>query len=99
MSTTPIRLSFQDGCAVRFGFPTPPSFGLSVPVVPAFGFDVGTVVYAPVDDYTGTYEAGALFHEQIFETKNKLMKDDFTVHAVNYTEAPNEYGTTVTIGG
>lgn len=49
--------------------------------------------------YTGAYEADALFREQVFDTKYKKMTDDFTVHAINYTEAPNAYGTTVTIGG
>ena len=49
--------------------------------------------------YNGPYEADALFSEQTFETSHKVMMDDFTVHAINYTEAPNNYGTTVTIGG
>lgn len=49
--------------------------------------------------YEGEYEARALFSEQVFPTEEKRMLHDFTVHAINYTEAPNEYGTTVTIGG
>ena len=49
--------------------------------------------------YDGSYEADALFSEQVFATKNKSMTDDFTVHAINSTEAPNDYGVTVTIGG
>ena len=49
--------------------------------------------------YTGEYEAKALFTEQVFPTATKTMRDDFTVKAINYTEAPNEYGTTLTIGG
>lgn len=49
--------------------------------------------------YEGAYEADALFREQLFPTANKRMLQDFAVHAINYTEAPNEYGTTVTIGG
>lgn len=54
-------------------------------------------VSAPV--YRGAYEADALFSEQLFNTKNKRMVDDFTVHAINYTEAPNDSGVTLTIGG
>ena len=49
--------------------------------------------------YQGAYEASALFSEQVFPTALKTMSRDFTVHAINYTEAPNEYGTTLTIGG
>lgn len=49
--------------------------------------------------YDGSYEADALFEAQVFPTKRRVMADDFTVRAINYTEAPNDYGTTVTIGG
>lgn len=49
--------------------------------------------------YRGAYEADALFSEQLFPTSNKRMLQDFAVHAINYTEAPNDFGTTVTIGG
>ena len=49
--------------------------------------------------YDGPYEASALFTAQSFGTADKLMRKDFAVRAINYTEAPNEYGTTVTIGG
>ena len=49
--------------------------------------------------YSGAYEANALFREQVFQTNERVMQDDYTVHAINYTEAPNDYGTTVTIGG
>ena len=50
-------------------------------------------------DYGGPYEADALFSDQVFATSERVMRSDFTVHAINYTEAPNQYGTTVTIGG
>lgn len=64
----------------------------------------GTDEYVPtrrtdIEEYAGPYEAFALFSNQVFGTAEKVMRDDFTVHAINYTEAPNEYGTTVTIGG
>ena len=49
--------------------------------------------------YTGAYEADALFREQVFPTALKTMRQDFLVHAINYTEAPNDSGVTVTIGG
>lgn len=60
------------------------------------GADIYSVETQP---YEGAYEADALFSQQVFLTKNKRMVDNFTVNAINYTEAPNEYGTTVTIGG
>ena len=59
----------------------------------------GTVQVSNMKPYTGSYEADALFVEQVFHTKSRSMTDDFTVHAINYTEAPNDWGTTVTIGG
>lgn len=57
------------------------------------------VVSGDVQPYRGPYEADALFSEQVFATQAKLMTADFAVHAINYTEAPNESGVTVTIGG
>ena len=57
------------------------------------------IISVQTPPYEGAYEADALFREQLFPTANKRMLQDFTVHAINYTEAPNEYGTTVTIGG
>lgn len=61
---------------------------------------IGSVIYSTeTQPYEGAYEADALFREQLFPTANKRMLQDFAVHAINYTEAPNEYGTTVTIGG
>ena len=49
--------------------------------------------------YGGPYAADALFRNQVFATNEKLMRDDFTVRAINYTEAQNATGITVTIGG
>lgn len=57
------------------------------------------VVTADAEEYEGPYEADALFREQTFATQAKLMVRDFSVHAINYTEAPNDSGVTVTIGG
>ena len=64
-----------------------------------YGVDVETGVIVGGIPYTGSYEAGARFSEQVFPTRTKTMADDFTVHAINYTEAPNESGITLTIGG
>ena len=57
--------------------------------------------YVPiVPDYTGAYEADALFSRQTFPTADKRMRSDFTVNAINYTEADNPSGgKTLTIGG
>lgn len=66
----------------------------------AAALSIGGEIYSvETQPYEGAYEADALFSQQVFLTKNKRMVDDFTVNAINYTEAPNEYGTTVTIGG
>lgn len=59
----------------------------------------GSVNVSSITPYTGAYEADAMFTEQVFPTMSKRMTDDFTVHAINYTEAPNDSGITVTIGG
>lgn len=50
-------------------------------------------------EYEGAYEVDARFYEQVIPTANKLLRDDMTFHAINYTEAPNDTGITVTIGG
>lgn len=64
------------------------------------GLTIGGEIYGmSTPPYEGAYEADALFSEQVFPTRDKRMTDDFTVHAINYTEAPNDYGITVTIGG
>lgn len=66
----------------------------------AAALSIGGEIYSvETPPYEGAYEADALFREQLFPTANKRMLQDFAVHAINYTEAPNEYGTTVTIGG
>ena len=96
MNTTPINLTMEDGTYVEFEFQQDTGFYFSFPEQPTFEFEVGAHVYP---DYTGDYEADALFSEQVFQTKSMLMSDDFTVHAINYTEAPNDSGITVTIGG
>lgn len=77
MSTTPIRLYFQDGCAVRFAFAS----------APTLDFDVGTVVYGTADDYTGAYEATPTQSTQTFATEGKRMVHDFVVNPI-----PHNYG-------
>lgn len=61
--------------------------------------DIGAKLFDRSDFYSGSYAADALFHEQTFPTASKIMSRDFKVHAINYTEAPNSSGVTVTIGG
>lgn len=61
--------------------------------------DVVTGVIVGGIPYSGEYEADARFSEQVFPTRMRTMADDFTVRAINYTEAPNDSGITVTIGG
>ena len=63
------------------------------------GVATGVLVGGGGIPYEGSYEADARFTEQVFPTKQKSMRDDFTVHAINYTEARNDSGITVTIGG
>lgn len=57
------------------------------------------VVTSDADEYQGPYVADALFSAQTFATAAKYMTRDFRVNAINYTEAPNDSGITVTIGG
>lgn len=57
----------------------------------------GDAVMPPT--YLGPYEADARFDDQTFATGMRYMAKDFTVNAINYTEAPNDSGITVTIGG
>ena len=66
------------------------------------GWEVGEYIRArdsEYPDYAGPYTADARFSDQTFATNAKVMRDDFTVRAINYTEAPNDCGVTVTIGG
>lgn len=49
--------------------------------------------------YSGEYEAIPQPRKQVFETKNCLMRYDFTVDEIRLHEAPNQHGTTITIGG
>ena len=66
----------------------------------AASLHIGADIYSvETQPYEGAYEADALFREQLFQTANKRMLQDFAVHAINYTEAPNDSGVTVTIGG
>lgn len=66
---------------------------------PSYSVGVASGLLSGGTPYTGEYEARALFEQQVFPTRSKTMADDFTVHAINYTEAPNGSGITLTIGG
>lgn len=53
-----------------------------------------------IETYTGEYEATPKDTPQVMATKNKLLKEDFTVNEILYFEVTNTAnGTTVTIGG
>ena len=47
--------------------------------------------------YEGPYVATPKVQSQNFETKNKVMIDDFMVEEIPYDETSNEYGTTCVI--
>lgn len=87
-------------CRVALHVAEPDGASLHVGGDDSESLHIGGEIYSvETPPYEGAYEANALFSEQLFMTKNKRMVDNFTVNAINYTEAPNEYGTTVTIGG
>ena len=102
---SPASVSGRVGAASVAGEVRPVSMGGAITAAEIAGTVAGaaltgTVALASdVADYPGPYEASALFAAQSFGTAGKLMRKDFAVRAINYTEAPNEYGTTVTIGG
>jgi len=48
--------------------------------------------------YDGRYVVNPRKVPQDLETKNKSMRDDVTVNAINYSETANPYGETVVIG-
>ena len=103
MSTTPISLVIDWGPSITMAVDDAPvPLALSVGGgVSLGGVSVGTPypVYVGGDPYEGAYVADALFTAQVFPTNGKNMRDDFTVNAINYTEALNDSGITVTIGG
>lgn len=49
------------------------------------------------EKYQGPYTATPKVESQNFETKNKVMIDDFVVEEIPYDETSNEYGTTCVI--
>jgi hypothetical protein len=62
------------------------------------GLSVGTTTGGGGVPYNGEYSADPKPYKQEFATKDKYMKDNFTVNEILVLEAPNEYGTTLTIG-
>ena len=87
MTTTPIRLTFEDGCAVRFEVAGHPTMRLSTVEPPRMEFSMGSIVYRGVDDYTGAYTATPSDVVQVFDTLGKKMTDVFTVQPI-----PSNYG-------
>ena len=53
-----------------------------------------------IDWYAGSYECIPTMYEQGLATKDKMMRDDVTVHAIPVEQVSNTSGGyTVTIGG
>lgn len=61
--------------------------------------DIGITGRSDVDPYVGPYTCTPTSHNQLFETQDLLMEDDFLVYKIPYHESPNQTGITVTIGG
>ena len=59
---------------------------------------VGAAIGISADEYEGEYESTPTTHAQQYETDGKLMTGDFTVLEIPTHEAPNDFGTTFTIG-
>ena len=55
------------------------------------------IAVASYDEYTGAYIAIPKTTEQYFNTKNKLLKEDFKVEEIPYEETHNAYGITAVI--
>ena len=71
---------------------------LSVAMVSGEVVAGGDIVMPP--SFDGPYEANARFVAQTIPTRMRYMEQDFEIHAINYTEAPNDGGGfTITIGG
>ena len=66
----------------------------------AFPVEFGEVQYITVADwYEGEYEVTPQLTAQTLETKEKLMRDDVTVHEIPVTRTTNPHGgETVVIG-
>lgn len=62
---------------------------------------VGKVVVRKEEwpEYDGVYEATPNSEEQIFDTSDKHMTDDFKINPIPYFDVSNEYGRTIYIGG
>lgn len=51
------------------------------------------------DNYEGEYELTPSKELQSLQTRDKTLRQNVTVKAIDYAEVSNESGTTVTIGG
>lgn len=62
--------------------------------------DMSVVIGGQAPYYTGSYEVNPSFSEQTLETRNKILEEDVTVHAIEVSRTSNPAGgTTVYIGG
>lgn len=86
MTTTPIKLYFEDGCAVEFGFPEAVSLGLSTPALLPIDFDVGTIIYGE-KSYQGSYEITPTDEAQTIPVHGLSMLQDLVIDPI-----PNNYG-------
>lgn len=84
--------SIDTGASVRASVSSGASIQANITDGAALSASVGTVFYSDPNPYTGEYEANALFTEQVFETRSKLMTDDFTVHSIVQLEVDNSAG-------
>lgn len=50
------------------------------------------VIGGGIAEYDGDYESTPKWSEQVYQTKNKAMRDDFTVHSITELEVINEAG-------
>lgn len=57
-----------------------------------------SIVVGASKTYKGDYVAYPKSAPQVFPTGGSMMSDDFTVTEIRLHEAPNQHGTTITIG-
>lgn len=56
------------------------------------------MTYVDAEIYSGATSVTPSTEPVTLPTGGKLLADDITLNAIPYSETPNEYGTTVTIG-
>ena len=70
------------------------------PDVVVFGHDEYIPMqYVDVPAYEGAVDVSPTVDGVTLETAGKYLANDITIRAIPRVDAPNDYGTTVTIGG